>query len=275
MVDAILLILREVLEASLILTLLVILSRKLGTNLHWILPSIILGALLSWALAHYAYAIADAFDGAGQEWTNSLLYLIVILSFMMIAWIISPSLFDTHQSINKVTPPQKSVLLQRSWLIVCMTITVALSLAREVAEIWIYLGGFIDQPNRLQPALIGGVIGLGIGASLGVITYYLLTVLSTRAYVRFLFIFLVFFCGGLSTQIARQLMQIGVLDSPEPLWDASNIINERSWVGELLYGFFGYDASPNSAQIIFYLLAAFPLLFIAFWHWIIRRRMHA
>jgi len=49
--------------------------------------------------------------------------------------------------------------------------SVGLSLAREVAEIWIYLGGFLHQPDVLQPALTGSAIGIGIGISLGIIIF--------------------------------------------------------------------------------------------------------
>lgn len=72
-------------------------------------------------------------------------------------------------------------------------------------------------------------------------------------------------------QIAKQLLQIGILDSTEPLWDSSGIVNEHSWQGELLYALIGYDASPAAIQIIFYCLAISPLLLAAIWNWYHRK----
>lgn len=271
MVDAILLILREVLEAALIITMLLVMSRKLSIALHWIIPALLLGALSSWLLAHYAYAIADAFDGTGQEWINALLYLSVILSFIVIASIIAPLLFTIPSQVQYLPRTNESTQSYRT-LLFCAVFAVGLSLAREVAEIWIYVGGFLHQPDLLQSALIGGAIGVGIGMSLGIITYYLLVFISARVFLSILFIFLILLCGGLSMQVARQLLQIGILNSAAPLWDTSRIVNEHSWLGELLYALIGYDSSPNAIQIIFYWIAVMPLLLVLFWNWQRRNR---
>ncbi|WP_039913743.1 FTR1 family protein [Cellvibrio mixtus] len=271
MVDAILLILREVLEAALIITMLLVMSRKLSIAFNWIVIALALGMLSSWLLACYAYAIADAFDGTGQEWINALLYFSVILSFIVIASIIAPLLFNTPSHVQYLPLTNESIKPYRK-LIFCAVFAVGLSLAREVAEIWIYVGGFLHDPNLLQSALIGGAIGVGIGTSLGVITYYLLVFISARAFLNILFVFLVLLCGGLSMQIARQLLQIGILDSATPLWDTSSIINEHSWLGELLYALIGYDSSPNAIQVIFYWVAVMPLLLILLWNGYRRNR---
>ncbi len=271
MVDAILLILREVLEAALIITMLLVMSRKLSIPLNWIIPALALGMLSSWLLAHYASTIADALDGTGQEWINALLYLSVILSFIVIASIIAPLLFRVPALVQYLPRTNKSTEPYRR-LLFCAVLAVGLSLAREVAEIWIYIGGFLHQPNLLQSALIGGAIGVGIGISLGVITYYLLVFISARFFLNILFVFLILLCGGLSMQVARQLLQIGVLNSAAPLWDTSTIVNEHSWLGELLYALIGYDSSPNAIQVIFYCIAIMPLLALVLWNWCRRNR---
>lgn len=271
MVDAILLILREVLEAALIITMLLVMSRKLSMVLNWVIAALILGILGSRMLAHYADAIANALDGTGQEWINALLYLLVILSFIVIASTIAPLLLRTPPQTRYLPLTSESAKSYR-WLLFCAVLAVGLSLAREVAEIWIYIGGFLHQPNLLQPALIGGAIGTGIGISLGAITYYLLVFISARVFLHILFVFLILLCGGLSMQIARQLLQIGILTSAAPLWDTSSIINEHSWLGELLYALIGYDSSPNAIQIIFYCIAITPLMLILLWNWFQRTR---
>lgn len=275
MVDAILLVLREVLEAALIISLLLALSRKLTINQRWLVSALLLGVASSWMLAHFAYGIAEAVEGTGQEWLNALLYLMVIIAFIFIAFAIAPLLFNTSNhilhcdfSIAVKNPP--IALLTYSCLL-----TVGLSLAREVAEVWIYLSGFIHQPALLQSALTGGAIGVGIGISLGVITYYLLIFISLRLFLHIFFVLLIFLCGGLAMQIAKQLLQIGVLDSTAPLWDSSNLVSEHSWLGELLYALIGYDASPSAAHVIFYGLAITPLLLILAWNWHHRNHQHA
>lgn len=266
MVDAILLVLREVLEAALIITMLMVMSRKLSISLTWVVAALTLGAVSSWLLARYAYQIADAFGGTGQELTNALLYLLVVLSFIVIAAIIAPLLFSTPPGVRFLSPTTTNNKYRRL-LIGSAVFAVGLSLAREVAEIWIYLGGFAQQPDKLQSALIGGAIGMGIGVSLGAITYYLLVFIAARKFLYALFIFLTLLCGGLAMQIAKQLLQIGVLNSAAPLWDSSTLINEHSWLGELLYALIGYDSTPSAAQVIFYGLAITPLIIAVIWNW--------
>lgn len=274
MVDAILLVLREVLEAALIITMLMVMSRKLSASLQWIAAALVLGVASSWALAHYAYTIADALEGTGQEWVNASLYFLVVLAFILIAATIAPFIFSTPKQLIYLSPTATPAHRRRLF-VGCALFAVGLSIAREVAEIWIYLGGFAQQPDKLQSALIGGAIGLGIGASLGVITYYLLVFISVRRFLYLLFAFLLLLCGGLAMQIAKQLMQIGVLDSTEPLWDTSQLINEHSWVGELLYALIGYDSSPSAIQVIFYGLAITPLVVTLVWNWSRRNRLNA
>ncbi|HEY8941323.1 MAG TPA: FTR1 family protein, partial [Cellvibrio sp.] len=161
----------------------------------------------------------------------------------------------------------------RKLLLCCIVFSVGLSLAREVAEIWIYLGGFLHQPDVLQSALTGSAIGIGIGISLGIIIYYFLVFISERL---FLYVFLYFLlCGGLSMQVAKQLLQIGVLDSAGPLWDTSSLVNEHSWLGELLYALVGYDSSPAAIQVFFYWLAIAPLFVALLWNWYRRNYRHA
>lgn len=273
MVDAILLVLREVLEAALIITMLMVMTRKLSMSLSWVVAALLLGTASSWLLANYAYQIADAFDGTGQEWTNALLYLLVVLSFIVIALIIAPLLFNAAPRIRFLSPTVIDNKYHRL-LISSAVFSVGLSLAREVAEIWIYLGGFMQQPDKLQSALIGGAIGVGIGVSLGAITYYLLVYISARRFFYLLFGFFTLLCGGLSMQIAKQLLQIGMLDSAAPLWDTSSIVNEHSWLGELLYALIGYDSSPGAIQVIFYWLAITPLMLAAVWNWQHRKSSH-
>jgi high-affinity iron transporter len=267
MVDAILLILREVLEAALIITMLMVMSRKLSIEFTWIGPTLIFGGLSSGLLAHYAYEINAALGGTGQEWVNALLYLCVIMALIVIALIIVPLLFNLTMHVRYLSFMAAPPRLPRKLLLFSTVVAVALSLAREASEILIYLGGFLHQPEALQSAVIGAAIGTGIGVSLGIIIYYLLVFLSARKFLYLFFVLLVLLCGGLSMQIAQQLMQIGVLDSSASLWDASSIVNDHSWLGELLYALIGYESSPSVIQVIFYWLAVSPLLLALLWNW--------
>lgn len=289
MVDAVLLILREVLEAALILSLLLALSRKYALSSRWCLLALATGVLGSWLLAHFAYPIAEAVDGTGQELLNSTLYALVALGFVLLALLLMPLLASglnalssagsgakstAGQSTAGQSPAEQSPLhvhlssacQQRQTLLFSLfVLAVSLSLMREGSEIWIYLSGFMQQPEALAPALIGAVIGAGIGMSLGAISYYFLVFMRDQFFLPVLVFIITLLAGGLSMQIAKQLMQIGLLDSGPPLWDSSVLVSEQSWFGELLYALLGYDAQPTALQAIFYLAAITPIVLAALW----------
>ncbi len=259
MLDAVLLVLREVLEAALIISLLLALSYQFQLRFGWSLYAIVFGIAGSWLLAQYAYEISDAFEGTGQELINAALYSVVVICIAALSILILSRKIKPQSASN--TTEQKFSYSQNQNIAYCLFIAiVSLSLAREGSEIWIYLSGFTQQPELITSAFIGAAIGTGIGMSLGAITYYLFSFMSKRLFVPILLIVISLLAGGLSMQIAKQLMQIGLLDSGTPLWDSSFLVNEHSWAGELLYALLGYDSRPAPIQGIFYALTIAPII---------------
>jgi len=273
MLDAVLLILREVLEAALILSLLLALSNKLQLNYRWSFLALLLGVAGSWLLAHYAYDIADAMDGTGQELLNASLYGAVILSVVVLSLFILPLAFSSAKDIASTRYNQ--LAHQQQLLYFLFVVIVSFSLMREGAEIWIYLSAFAHQEDAMSSALIGAAVGAGIGMSLGAIIYYVFAFMRQRYFLPVFLLVVTLLAAGLSMQIAKQLMQIGLLDSGKPLWDSSFLVDEHSWLGELLYALVGYDSRPAPVQGFFYLLTVAPILVALLWRiWRLRVTTH-
>ena len=264
MVDAVLLILREVLEAALILSLLLALSSKLKLRYRWSIFALSIGVLSSWLLAHYAYEISDAMEGTGQELLNAALYCVVIVSVITLGLLILPLTFQPTTTLSATT--KRSLATHYHRLIYNLfIIIVSFSLARECSEIWIYLSSFSTKTDAMSSALIGSAIGAGIGMSLGAITYYVFAFMREKYFLPIFLVVITLLAGGLSMQIAKQLMQIDLLASGAPFWDSSFLVNEHSWVGELLYALLGYDSRPTAIQGFFYLLTIAPILLASLW----------
>lgn len=273
MVDAVLLILREVLEAALILSLLLALSNKLQLSFRWSFFALGAGIFGSWLLAHYAYQIADAIAGSGQELLNATLFCAVIISLIVVNLLILPLAFKS--ALNIQTRSQLIMSNHHQLTYGLFIIIVSCSLAREGSEIWIYLSTYTHRPEALASALIGAAIGAGIGMSLGAIIYYVFVFMPKKYFLSIFLVVITLLAGGLSMQVAKQLMQIGLLDSGVPLWDSSFLVSEHSWLGELLYALIGYDSRPTSIQGFFYLLTVTPILIAGIWHaWFSRVNTH-
>lgn len=256
MLDAVVLILREVLEAALIMSLLLALSRQLGWSRRWIWPALAGGFACSWLMAQYAYGIAEAFDGTGQELLNTLLYGVIIGNFWLVIAGVAP-LACAPRRLQVTVPKPAGGLLRSSFVLILVA-----AIARECSEIWIYLSSFAGQPVLYTSALMGGALGLGIGASLGIILYFALLGLGRRSFLWLFIAYTSLLSAGLAMQIVKQLMQVGLLESGPPLWDSSAWVAERSWLGELLYALVGYDARPTGLQLLFYLGVIAPVAIV-------------
>ena len=242
MLDAVLLVLREVLEAALFVSLLLALGARLGLRVRWERIAIPLGLLASWTLSQFAGSIAESFDGIGQELLNGSLYAIAIGSFVVLNAAIVRLLIGARD--DGEIPP--------GLLLTCFVLIVSCSIAREGSEIWIYLSSYVDAPQAMSAAITGGLIGTGIGLSLCALVYYALSFLGRRAFLVAFFALATLVVGGLSMQLAKLGSQIGWLDSGAPIWDMTWLVSERSWFGQLLHALFGYDSNPDAVQAAFY-----------------------
>lgn len=248
MLDSVLLVLREVLEAALFISLLFALCSKLRLKWGWGVVAISGGLLFSWLLSHFAYAIAEAGEGIGQELVNASLYAIAILCFMLLNAALIPLLFAGRMEEGSVAKR-----LNRPAPIYALSgLLVACSIAREGSEVWIYLSAFALNWDALASAGMGGLVGAGIGVSLGSLVYYGFAFMRDRYFFPLFVLLTHFVIGGLAMQVAKQLMQIGWLDSGRPIWDTTWLVSERSWFGEMLRALFGYDANPDRTQAICY-----------------------
>lgn len=261
MLSAVIIVLREALEAALIVSILLALSQVFHLRHRWCSLALVLGAGCSWLLASNANTIAELFDGAGQELVSAVLLIVMVVCLFficafMVLKIVRPSrvMADEIQSLTSYP----------LFLYLLLTLVVICATAREGAEVWVYLTSFTPAGDGAYPVLLGAAIGAGIGVSLGAIFYYAFLFMGRNHFAFVSIVILTIVAGGLGFQVAREFMQIGWLDSAEPVWNSSAIISERSLTGELLYALIGYEATPTPIQLVFYLVSIFPFICLGF-----------
>lgn len=242
MLDATVLVLREVLEAALFISLLLAVGHQFGLRWPWARFAVPLGLAASWLLSHFAIDITMALDGLGQELANALLLGVAIASFIALAALLAPRM--RRGAIDASVNPMV--------FHACSITIVAASMAREGSEVWIYFSSFVDAPASMSAALMGGLIGTGIGLSLCALVYYAFSFMPRRAFLVLFFVVATLVVGGLSMQLAKLGLQTGLLDSGLPVWDTNAWVSERSWIGQLLHALIGYDANPDRVQVGFY-----------------------
>jgi high-affinity iron transporter len=243
--NSVVLVLQEALEAALLISVLLVFSKHYQIKPRWVLVSIGLGSMGALIFALNMALVSEWFDYVGQEVINALIQFSIL--FLLGLLVLSLSIN------NPFIKPNTNVIKSNLWIMVCMILLVCLAITREGSEIFIYIGGVINQPSYAQPTLAGSGIGAGIGISAGVLIYYgLLGV--TRNKVTAISLSLLSLVGGnMASQAVLLLTQADWLPYSQILWDSSAQIPENSVIGHLLYALIGYEATPSLFQFSAYL----------------------
>lgn len=246
--NSVILVLREVLEAAVLVSVLLAMSRALGQGLRWAWWPLSLALVGSLLYASSMDILTDAFDGAGQEVVNASLQLLVFAATVMVVF------FEGAW-------PRGGWRTLRGMMIGAVT----LALLREGSEIWLYVSGFAAAVDLRPSVLTGSAIGAGIGISFGVLLYAALRALPEARQRPTCRVLLALIGAGMVMQATLLLEQVDWLDAGRPLWDSGSIVSEASIAGELLYAVFGYEATPGLTQGLLYLagLGAYGAAFYA------------
>ncbi len=242
MLVTVIIFLREVLEAALILSVLLAVSFQLNLTRKWILAALAIGSIGASITAYYLGDISNLIDGTGQEVLNSTLLIVMALLINIICVWLAHCFHKADGHPPFLTNIIRTILI----------ITVGIAIMHEGSELSIYSYSFMQIHHNKLPLILGGGLGLGVGASLGAIIYYMLINLQRRTLLITTTIILILISAGMASQAALYLIQSGWLPSQIPLWDTSQIISERSIFGQLLYALIGYEATPSPLQIMFY-----------------------
>ncbi len=251
LLNAVIIVLREALEAGILISVLLTISRQADLSSRWLLIAMA-GGLLGAAL--YAYFLGDIstwFDYVGQEVINAGLQFGLFFSLAGVCVLLS------------LRPPMVKTR-HRQWLTALLAVAVILASIREGSEILVFFIGFLAQSDVFLKAMTSGFIGLMIGVSVGALCYYALMSLPQPVCRRVQLILLVLLAGGMVAQASQLLVQADWLPAAEPLWDSSRWLSESSLFGQLLYATFGYEASPTPVEVALYLAAivSIPLLLL-------------
>ena len=255
---AVILILQEILEAALLLSVLLAVNQQMGPHLagtrkltlHWYAAAIFTGifgaALFAWAMP----TVSEWFDYVGQEVINALMHLVAIGGLY------------THCLLLQTNARQTPGPHIGAGLALIVVIT--LSITREGAEIFLYINGIMGTPTAVTPALLGAGLAGGIGISAGILLYYSLVGFSRVVTLRIGLVLLALFAGNMAAQTILLLTQADWMPYTPQLWDTTGLLTEYSVTGQLLYALIGYEATPSLAQAVSYvaamlLLASTPL----------------
>lgn len=250
MISTFIILFREVLEISIILSIILAATRGVHGRTRWVWMGVAGGVAGSTLVALFADGISQAIEGTGQEVFNAL---VLMLAVVMITWTVVWMKRHARHLTQKIKQVGKAVS-KGELPLYSLAVVVALSMWREGAEIVLFMAGILStSPESLLAIMLGGAAGAAAAAAIGGLLYFGLITLSMKHLFSVTGWLLVLLACGMSAQAASYLAQAGLIPDLAPaVWDTSAILSQESLPGRILNAMLGYTDRPSGMQLAWY-----------------------
>src|SRR5215475_8857976 len=250
MFGALIIVFREVIEAGLIIGIVLAATRGVSGRGHWVLTGVVAGTLGAGIVALFAEAIANAFEGSGQELFNaSVLGAAVVMLMWHAAWM---SRHGREIAVEMAAVGAAVTAGRRPMTALC--VVVGLAVLREGAEVVLFLYGILAGGASGSSLFVGGMLGLAAGAAFTALTYYGLVSIPTRHIFAVTTVLIALLAAGMAAQAVQYLDAAGAISVlGRRLWDSSGLLPQDGMLGRLLHTLIGYTDRPTELQLLAYL----------------------
>jgi high-affinity iron transporter len=242
--------LREGVEASMIVAILLAYLNRLGKREHFRDVFLGVGAalLLATAAGVVVYTTVRSYDGTrGQTIFETGTYLLAaaVLTYMTF-W-----MRNHARSISKELRARAEAALdgKARWGLGLLAFQ---AVGREGLETVVFTLAILFSTSPAG-AVGGAAIGLAGSLVIAFVIYRLGHKLNLGRFFTVIGVLLMVFAAGLLADAIENLQQLGwlpVLDLP--LWHSGRLLSENSALGDVLHTFFGYSDAPTPLQILVY-----------------------
>lgn len=249
MFGAAIIVLRESLEAALIIGIVAAATRGIPNRNRWLLAGAAAGLSGSILVALLTQQIAAWADGLGQELFNAAVLAVAVA---MLAWHniwMASHATEMVRNAKGVANAVKDGLRNLS----AVALVIALAVLREGSETVLFLYGMLSTGEAATSITTGALVGLAGGVAAGAAMYAGLVRIPLRWFFSVTALLILLVAAGMAGQMARFLIQADLLPPlVSPLWDASPLLPNDSALGTLLHALVGYEAQPAGMQVLFY-----------------------
>ncbi len=264
MLPAFILLLREGLEASLVVSILLAALRQLGKTREvqavWIVVSL---AVLCSAVGGYVIysTVRQYANTTFQTVFETITYAVaVVLLTTMTFWMQRHS-----RTLKKEITAQATVASSGFALGLLAFMTVG----REGLESAVFALAFAFQTTGVL-WLTGAVLGVVASVGLSWAIYRMGYRLDFRLFFRWMGALLLVFAAGLVADTIQNLQELGwITFGNAHLWSTAHLLSEDSMLGDMLHAFIGYAQSPTVLQLSLYVL--YLVVFGAYFFYLTRK----
>ncbi|WP_034994143.1 FTR1 family iron permease [Beijerinckia mobilis] len=251
MLAALIIVLREVIEAGLIVGIVLAATRQIPGRMNYIVAGILGGLLGAGLLAFFAGALADTLEGMGQEIFNAS---ILIIAVIMLTWH-NVWMARHGRAMSEEIQKFGHAVREGTQTLSALAIVIGIAVLREGSEVVLFLYGILASKGAsgLQ-IFVGGLGGLALGVVLSLATYSGLVIIPLRYLFRVTGLLLAFMAAGLAAQAVAFLEQADILTAlSRTAWNSSAYLSETSLIGKVLHALLGYTDRPSQMQVLVYI----------------------
>jgi len=145
-------------------------------------------------------------------------------------------------------------VVEGSKSLAALAAVVMIAVLREGSEVVLFLYGVAAAEGGASSGmLVGGIVGLVLGALVCFLTYLGLVTIPTRYLFAVTSTLIALLAAGMAAQAIAFLEQADILTAlDQTVWDTSWILRDGSFLGRALHTLIGYVDQPTAMQVIVY-----------------------
>lgn len=250
MLAALIIVFREVFEAGLIVGIVLAVTRSVPHRNRWIGGGVLAGTLAACVVAAFAGALSQLFAGMGQELFNAAILAIAVV---MLTW---HNVWMARHG-REVAGEMRAIgqaVADGTKSLLALAVVVGVAVLREGSEVALFLYGVAasDGGSALNFA-IGGIIGLGLGGAVCLLTYFGLMRIPPRALFATTTVLITLLAAGMAAQAVAFLERANWLTRLDTVvWDSGWLLSEKSIAGRTMHTLIGYTDQPTEMQLLVY-----------------------
>ena len=249
MTQALLITLREGLEISLLVVIVLAYLKKTGRT-HLFAPvwqgvgaavavSLVAGALLFGLGSGLSGKAEEVFEG------SAMLLAVVVLSWMVI-WMKSQA---RHVRGNLEAKVELAAIGGSAF---ALAILAFLAVAREGLETALFLFGASNTASPMATTA-GGLLGLAAAIAIGRLLYQGSHRINLSVMFNVTGVLLILFAAGLLGHGLHEFQEAGYMHVlADEAWNTNGIVSENGTAGSLLKGLLGYNGNPSFLEVVAY-----------------------
>lgn len=258
MLGALIIVLREVIEAGLIVGIVLAVTKNIPGRMTYVLAGLLGGLAGAALVALFASEISNALEGFGQEVFNASILIVAVL---MLTWHnvwMARHGREMSQQLHQIGDDVRA----GSRSLTALAVVIGIAVLREGSEVVLFLYGVVISSGTSGLGLLaGGLLGLGLGVAVSLVTFMGLVNIPLRYLFRVTSALIAFVAAGMASQAVNFLQQAGIITKLDRvMWNTADVLPENSMIGRVFHTLLGYSDQPTELQLLVY-LATLAMIF--------------